>query len=325
MLTSRLPHAIAITAATMAPQPGLLLLTSAADQLGLLPLNLPAYGQVSLSFQMGIDKAMACGDRASAQARLQQASKLQPSALTVSYEMDEVQVCGANIAPQDSTHSRQSAHGGAGGDRVTMGRSATLAALAEAASAAARAASHGLRLPSAESLTALRHRGNRGNNAQSQEPPEPTVQSCSFTHQCALELSSLDAELPGAVVLVQLLGPFSAVAGQPISFYWRLERAGLPTDAEQSAGDKEPAPVEGPSKMQFEIFAEGDAWRPLGRRTGTVVLDAEDGSLATVEATLVPLVGGTVPVPLLRLQDVAYQEVFDVGTSGTNYVVVTPQ
>ena len=123
------------------------------------------------------------------------------------------------------------------------------------------------------------------------------------------------------MVLVQLLGPFSAVAGQPTSLCWRLERAGTPEDPAAAAAAAVAAATE-PSRLRFEIVAEGDSWRPLGRRAGAVVLEAHDGALATIEATWVPVAGGALPVPTLRLHDVAYQETFDVGSGGANYVMV---
>lgn len=68
---------------------------------------------------------------------------------------------------------------------------------------------------------------------------------------------------------------------------------------------------------------QSDAWRPAGRRHGGVTLAGHPGAVATVEATWVPLAAGSLPVPLLSLQDVAYQEV-EVGLSlsGTNAITV---
>lgn len=47
---------------------------------------------------------------------------------------------------------------------------------------------------------------------------------------------------------------------------------------------------------------QSDAWRPLGRRFGSVTLAGHPGAVATVEATWVPLASGSLPVPLLSLQ-----------------------
>ncbi len=69
---------------------------------------------------------------------------------------------------------------------------------------------------------------------------------------------------------------------------------------------------------------QSDAWRPVGRRYGGVALAGHDGAVATVEATWVPLAAGSLPVPALSLQDVGWQEVFDVGLSlsGTRCITV---
>lgn len=53
-----------------------------------------------------------------------------------------------------------------------------------------------------------------------------------------------------------------------------------------------------------------------------MTLAGHPGAVATVEATWVPLVAGTLPVPELRLGDVEYQEVFDVGLSGGGAIAV---
>ena len=62
----------------------------------------------------------------------------------------------------------------------------------------------------------------------------------------------------------------------------------------------------------------------MGRRYGGVSLAEHTGAVATVEATWVPLAAGSLPVPVLSLQDVAFQETFDVGLSlsGTSAITV---
>lgn len=70
------------------------------------------------------------------------------------------------------------------------------------------------------------------------------------------------------------------------------------------------------------LALQSDHWRPLGWRQGGVTLAGHPGAVATVEATWVPLASGTLPVPALRLSDVAYQEVFDVGLSGGMAIAV---
>lgn len=52
---------------------------------------------------------------------------------------------------------------------------------------------------------------------------------------------------------------------------------------------------------------QGDSWRPLGRRSGHVSLGCAPGAVATIEATWVPLLAGTLPVPAVRIQEMRYQ------------------
>jgi hypothetical protein len=70
---------------------------------------------------------------------------------------------------------------------------------------------------------------------------------------------------------------------------------------------------------------QNDHWRPLGRRAGGVTLAGHDGAVATVEATWVPLAAGTLPVPVLSLQDVNHQEVFDVGMTGASTAITVSE
>jgi len=369
-LSSRLPYPITITEATMAPQPGLLLQSSAVQEVGLLPLTVPPRGHLAMCFSMKLDTAIACGDRASAQAKLRQAAKLQPSSLMMTYAFDEDAMSGCPVTMPDTdwslregsatgyssashhhyrVHAAGGAAGGGGGgggaathlghlNRVSMtARGVAAAALAHAAAAAAGAL--GVHLPTSDELRQLRE-ASRPQSAGSSSFSaggggaggddscgSGSIQVCTFSHACALELPTLDADLPDAVVLVRLLGPFTAIAGQPVSMYWRLERAGLPEMMDGNTDRLAPTTAgleDGePSRLHFEVVSEGDSWQPMGRRSGAVTLDAYDGALATVEVTLIPLAGGTLPVPSLRLINIPYQELFDVGTGG-NYVVVTP-
>lgn len=271
---------------------------------------------------LSLDPEVAGGERAAARARLLQAAKLQPTALTVEYEVAAAQLCGA---PADGAAAE--APGGAGAEgalAAAMSRRSSLqadGALAAARSAAVAAAAAlaerprapaGLRCPGAAALRQLHDAAPLADGAAAAAAPaDGAVQACAFTHRCILELSSPEAELPGAVVLVQLLGPFAAVAGRPTSLCWRLERSGAAPPGDRRA-----------ARLHFEVGAEDDGWRPAGRRGGAVTLEAHDGALATVEAAWVPLGAGALPVPCLRLLDVPSQELFDVGSGGANYVQV---
>jgi hypothetical protein len=340
-LVSALPTAAALTAAELAPPPGLILVNSVAQQAGLLPAHIPAGGALSLTFVLALDHTMVCGDRASAQAKLAQAAKLQPSALSVQYEVSTEQLCAAwaQARPADGPATVPGAGAGERGAGRTLGVRrpsmhldtafamgprrgslgvdpgfASARAEAEAAEAAAQPAAV-LRSPEAEALRRLQDASpvpEEGGAAAGAAGGAHEPQACAFVHRCCLELSGLEAELPGAVVLLQLLGPFSAVAGRPCSLCWRLERKGL-----APPGDRRT------SRLAFEVSAEGDCWRPLGRRAGAVELEPHDGALATVEATWVPLGPGSLPGPSLRLHDVPYQELFDVGSAGSNSIQVS--
>lgn len=88
----------------------------------------------------------------------------------------------------------------------------------------------------------------------------------------------------------------------------------VPSLANRAPSTRPPAP----------LSLQSDAWRPAGRRHGGVSLAGHPGAVATVEATWVPLAAGSLPVPVLSLQDVSYQEVFEVGLSlsGTHAITV---
>ncbi len=60
----------------------------------------------------------------------------------------------------------------------------------------------------------------------------------------------------------------------------------------------------------------------MGMRAGCVGLSAEGGT-ATVEASWVPIIAGTLPAPELRLRDVSHQEAFDTGAN-TDFINVLP-
>ena len=60
----------------------------------------------------------------------------------------------------------------------------------------------------------------------------------------------------------------------------------------------------------------------MGTRAGCVGLSAEGGT-ATVEASWVPIVAGTLPAPELHLRDVSHQEAFDTGAN-TDFINVLP-
>jgi hypothetical protein len=353
-VSSLLPHTVTVTATSLALQPGLHLLRDVATELNIFPLVVLPHSVFSLSFILTVDRTMAAGDRAAAQARLQQAAKMKPTSLQVSYTVGIEESCDALVAVGNSTGEEISIAAGGGGI------SGALCSARSGAFTGHRTTVHGdqqqqqqqqhvttdpLHLPSTASLLELDKTLLGTTTASSSASPFTTsalqhqqkqyqqqcrYQECSFIHHCALELSPLESDIPGAVVLVQLLGPFSATAGQPFSLCWRLERAGAAASSIQSSSSTPALQSTSfsaePLKIQFEIGAAGDAgsWRPLGRRSGAVILEPYDGAIATIEATWVPLVAGTVAAPSLRLADVAYQECYEVGVGSTNYLVIAP-
>ena len=56
---------------------------------------------------------------------------------------------------------------------------------------------------------------------------------------------------------------------------------------------------------------------------GSVALPATEHGTATVEATAVPDVAGSLTVPQLRLRDIAFEEIFEAGHSN-DYIIVQP-
>ena len=371
-ITSLLPYVATLSGIGMHPQPGLVLERDLAGELGLLPATVPVQGSFSLSFILGLDESVASGgDRAAAQIRLQQAAKVQPSALQLNYQIDIKDVCGVEIPAPRAVHAA-----GHAGHRTTVhaGQGNTSAVLPIENGGENSTTMPVVRLPSIASLQRLQgsQRGGAGAALSNSRPnsARSTGQQCFFTHRCALELASLEKSAPGAIILVQLLGPFSAVAGHPVSLCWRLERVGAAADsiatpvgkkksaaaasaaiaraaldlyqagdaadegmraAYQNAigkpsddGPKKNKSAQQPHRIQFECVPQEENWKPVGRRGGSVTIESYDGALATVEAMWMPIVPGTLPVPSLRLIDCAYQECFDVGSGGTNYLVVAP-
>lgn len=70
------------------------------------------------------------------------------------------------------------------------------------------------------------------------------------------------------------------------------------------------------------ICLQAEGWQPTGSRAGCVSLSAEGGT-ATIEASWLPTIAGTLPVPEIHLRDVSHQEVFDAGSS-TEFINVLP-
>ena len=383
-VSSLLSYAVTVTKTSLFLQPGLHLVRDVAAELNILPMTIVPHSVFSLSFIVTVDRTMAAGDRAAAQARLQQAAKMQPTALQLSYSIGVEESCHG-VAGVEEESASDSMHG-------VNGVAAALHSARSGAFAGHRTTVHGdgnfmgggevgggmlnqqyqermtvgtdIHLPSANALRELEKTagttarpssapsssistsmttaspfssvGVQHENQQPAKQEQQLYQECLFTHHCALELSPLKSDIPGAIVLVQLLGPFSATAGQPVSLCWRLERAGAalqpgstaaqnPQNTSSSSSSSSSSCTE-PLKIQFEIGAQCDAssWRPLGRRSGAIVLEPYDSAIATIEAMWVPLAAGTVAAPSLRLADVAYQECFEVGTGSTNYLVITP-
>lgn len=68
---------------------------------------------------------------------------------------------------------------------------------------------------------------------------------------------------------------------------------------------------------------QGEGWQGGGLLRGSVALSAAEHATATVEATAVPEIAGSLTVPQLRLRDVAYEEIFEAGHSN-DYIIVQP-
>ena len=63
------------------------------------------------------------------------------------------------------------------------------------------------------------------------------------------------------------------------------------------------------------ILLQGEGWQGQGVLRGSIALPAAQNATATVEAMAVPKVAGSLPVPQLRLRDVAYEEILEAGHS----------
>lgn len=68
---------------------------------------------------------------------------------------------------------------------------------------------------------------------------------------------------------------------------------------------------------------QGEGWHGEGVLRGSVPLPADPQATATVEATAVPEVAGSLTVPQLNLRDVPYEETFEAGHSN-DYIIVQP-
>lgn len=331
-LTSNLAVPAQLARLALQPQPGFALSSSLLDGLGLLPASLDPGASLTAAFLL-VPEGDA-GDACASDAAVLLPAKLQPSVLSVDYTIDSRQQCGVAAAALGQ-HASGSHHSS---QQQQHGREADGGGVASAPAPQQQRAQQGhtqqQRTPGADALELLERTPSRGasralnlrgdgrppgadDSGSEDEGPaggpglEPGGrQLCSFRHLVTLERPASEEGSSGTVVFVRLLGPFSATVGQPTTLCWRLERGGQP-DQQLPA-----------SRISFEVQAESDHWRPLGWRQGGVTLAGHPGAVATVEATWVPLASGTLPVPALRLSDVAYQEVFDVGLSGGMAIAV---
>ncbi|KAI7835534.1 hypothetical protein COHA_010562 [Chlorella ohadii] len=332
-LTSNMAVPARLSKLALQPQPGFTVATNLLDGLGLLPTTLPPFGSLTTAYLLSPDAAPG-PEHAPLPA------KLAPSALVVEFSVDSRQQCGVAAAPLGPVGAagRGTANGGSPSVAAARGLEQTPAADAldllggsESASprkgAAAAAAAAGSSGAGGGSPTST-----AGGSEAAGDGAGGTTQHCCFRHRLTLEMPSPEGSTDGALVLVRLLGPFVATLGQPTTLCWRLERSGPPaaaaaggSEGSDGSGAAQDAPAAVPaSRIAFEVLAESDAWRPLGRRFGGVTLAGHPGAVATIEATWVPLASGSLPVPVLTLQDVSFQEVYDAGLSlaGTNAITV---
>ena len=338
-LTSCLGVPAALLSLRLAPQPGFEECQNLLASLGALPVTLAPRASLTATFLLRSSVGLAGGDRLAALAKLQQAAKLQPTALTVEYTVELAALCGAYaaaVAPdglllplpppvagqQQQQQQQQQSSGGSSALTPAAGVLQQLRVAAPASRAGSRSSTVG-----------------EGSGDEGASPTASSVaaagaasasQLCKFRHLCTLELSAQEDEGgTEALVFIRLLGPFTAVVGRPVTLCWRLERCGAVESSqrgsEASAGRQDMQEEALPAtRLHYEVSAEGESWRPLGRRGGSVSLRAHDGAVATIEATWLPLAPGTVPVPSLHLGDVRYQELFDPGSTENAISVVAP-
>ena len=76
--------------------------------------------------------------------------------------------------------------------------------------------------------------------------------------------------------------------------------------------------------LQCHALLQGEGWQPTGVRAGCVGLLAQGGT-ATVEASWVPTIAGSLPVPEIHLRDVSHQEVFDAGSNNEFIQILSAQ
>jgi len=341
-VTSNLAMSCTLTAAMLEPQAGLVLSEATHQVLKLLPFVLPAKTTADFTFILHVDPVFARsnttttttttisgggndgGQREEAaialspsenrvlRSKLHQAAKLQPTSLCLEYQLCSKDMCDTTAqsvlaAAHDTTCDAA--------DSIVMTPPFT---------------THN-KITTAATTTAT-------------SSSSPKVQVCSYEQIVSLEfvakysdgvmitdgvLINTTTMSPGGTahhhhhrppVLLQLLGPFNAVVGKPITLCWLL----------QQQYDNNSSSNKGVVRVQYEIGIEGGdnnnnninnnnntdvggGWRPVGKRTGWVALGTHAGANATVEATWVPQRHGTLVVPVLKLVDVPYTEVLEGG------------
>ncbi|GIL81376.1 hypothetical protein Vretifemale_10365 [Volvox reticuliferus] len=178
-----------------------------------------------------------------------------------------------------------------------------------------------------------------------------------FTHGFILEFPPSNA-LTHNLVSVRLLGPHSAVLGQPIHLTWLVTRISSPP-AVNVCGGGAAAADDGADVAVYDVVEAADAadggsatvlgstvavaaaawgamtsggataaagggpwqWRQALGCRGSIRLGRAKGSVAVVEAVMLPMVHGVVRAPVLRLRGLREVREEDAGT--TDYVVVS--
>eukprot|EP00887_Chlorella_sp_A99_P003263 scaffold9.g3263.t1 len=333
-IASQLEAPAVLRGVELAPQPGFEVSQSLLGALGLLPAPLGPRALLTATFLLACTVDVGGADRAQALAKLAQAAKLQPSALSIHYAVEPAQQCSAAAAAPapDGSAVPLAAGGGTAAPAALTPPPGVLAQLCSAARVASP-----WRAGSRSSGGSEESEGEAGSPVAGSPTATANgaggaggVQVCRFRHLCVLELPAAeDEDRAGTLVFLRLLGPFTAVAGRPTTLCWRLERSGAEEGQQQQQRQQQRQRLEEeelppPTRLHYEVSAEGDGWRPLGRLGGAVSLGAHDGAVATVEATWLPLAPGMLPMPVLHLADVQYQEVFDPGSTRDTLITVLP-
>ena len=281
-------------------QPGFVVEENVVEHLNVLPCTLGPYATFNAAFRVILKERVLKNNRAMAQAMVHRTGKLEPSIFLIEYQVHRKVDLLSSFA-LDSNVTQDGRHILTSFDDGDIARSGPtdghLRQMIEEHKVLEESA-NGELLPDIPSRDSNIYDITERNDFQ-------------FVHPLALQLSSVNSDSYSNFVSIRMLGPFSVAIGSPVTLCWQLERVGM----------VDPAIIENQNSISFDIFVDQNNWNPGGKISGRIPLGHDPGSIATVELAVTPNSFGTVEAPKIRLHDVYYQEVYEVGAN-SNYILV---